>query len=75
MKSNLLAISSALAALAAFALLPASPVAAGVIFVVSAILAVFVADYGRTSKPYVLAGDVVPFDSNCAVSDCVRQAA
>ena len=75
MKSNFLTISSALAALAAFALLPSSPVAAGVIFVVSAILATFVADYGRSTKPYVLAADVVQFEANSAVAQSVRQAA
>ena len=75
MKSNVLTISSALAALASIAILPVSSAAAGIIFVMSAILAIFVADYGRTAKPYGLAAEVVPFNANCNVPDCVRHAA
>ena len=75
MKSNALTISSALAALAAVAILPVSSVAAGIIFVMAAILAIFVADYGRSIKQYGLRAEIVPLDSNCGVQNCLRQAA
>jgi len=64
MKSNTLAISSALAAIAAIVILPVSTVAAGIIFVMAGILAIFVSDYGRPIKPLGLTAEVIPFNAN-----------
>jgi hypothetical protein len=61
MKSNALTISSALAVVASIVILPVSSVAAGVIFVLAGILAVSVADYGRSARPLSLRAEVIPF--------------
>jgi hypothetical protein len=75
MKSNALTISSALAAIAAIVILPVSTVAAGIIFVVTGILAIFVADYGRTIKPLSLRAEIIPFNSTDRVLDSLSAAA
>jgi len=68
MKSNTLAISSALAAIAAIVILPASTVAAGIIFVMAGILAIFVSDYSRPIKTLGLRAEIVPFSAtDCAL--------
>lgn len=62
MKSNLLTISSVLAAASAFVILPVSAAAAGITFTVTGILAVFVADYSRDIRPLSLPAEIIPFD-------------
>jgi hypothetical protein len=62
MKSNLLTISSILAAASAFVILPVSAAAAGITFTVAGILAVFVADYSRDIRPLSLPAEIVPFN-------------
>jgi hypothetical protein len=65
MKTNLLSISSFIAAIA---LLPVSTAAAGIAFVTVGILAVFAADYGRTLAPMGARAEIIPFSSNDRVS-------
>jgi hypothetical protein len=72
MKSNLLTISSALAALAA---LPFSADAAGIIFVATGILAVFTADYGRSLRPLSGRAEIIPFNASNRTPVCLRAAA
>jgi hypothetical protein len=68
MRSNTLAISSALAALAAVVMLPVSTSAAGIIFVMAGILAIFISDYGRPIKTLGLRAEIVPFNAtDCAL--------
>jgi hypothetical protein len=54
MKSNLLPISSVLAAISALVILPVSAAAAGSAFVAVAVLAALTADYGRSVRPLTL---------------------
>jgi hypothetical protein len=75
MKSNVLLISSALAAIASLVILPVSSVAAGVIFVLAGILAISVADYGRSAKPLSLRAEVIPFSSTGRVLVSLGKAA
>jgi hypothetical protein len=63
MKSNALSISVILAALLAVVILPVSTIAAANAVAAVGILAVFVADYGRTIKPLGLRAEVIPFVS------------
>jgi hypothetical protein len=56
MKSNILAISSVLAAISALVILPVSAAAAGTAFMAVAVLAALTADYGRNFKPLSLQG-------------------
>jgi hypothetical protein len=72
MKTNILAITSVLAA---FAVLPLSTAAAGILFVAIGILAVFAADYGRTLAPMSVRAEIVPFDSNEHAANCAGVAA
>lgn len=66
MKTNILAISSVLAAIA---ILPVSTGAAGIILVATGILAVFAADYGRIPAPLGVRAEIIPFSSNDCASD------
>ena len=75
MKTNLVTISSVLAASAAIVILPVSTAAAGITFVVAGILAIFVADYGRTLKPVSLRAEIIPMNPACRVPDCMANAA
>jgi hypothetical protein len=61
MKSNVLSLSTFLAAVAAIVLLPMSAAAAGVAFTVTGVLAVLVGDYGRPLQPVAPRAEVVPF--------------
>jgi len=76
MKSNIFAISTALAAIAALVMLPVNAIAAGgnVILVIG-ILAVFAVDYSRTLKPLKLRARIIAFDSNERASDISDAAA
>lgn len=65
MKSNILPISSVLAALAAVALLPVSATAASLAFTAIGILSIFIADYGRSVAPLRAVAPVVPFGAAC----------
>lgn len=67
MNSNILTISSVLAAIA---ILPVSTVAAGIILVATGILAVFAADYGRAIVPLTVRAEIIPFDSSNRATDC-----
>ena len=66
MKSNLLLISSALAAASSIAILPFSSAAAGVVFVAAAMLAVGVPDCGRSIGPLAPRAELVPFNPGLA---------
>ena len=68
MKSNILLISSVLAALAALALVSINSVAAGLLFVAAGTLAIFVSDYGRAIRPLTVQAEIVPFNPK----DCTR---
>jgi hypothetical protein len=61
MKSNSLLITSALAAASSIALLPVSPAAAGIVFIVAALLALGAPDLGRSITPLAPRAEVVPF--------------
>ena len=75
MNSIALTISSVLAVIAAIAILPVSPAAAGISLVVVGILAVFVADYGRSIKPLAIRAEIIPFNSTGRVRDRLSAAA
>jgi hypothetical protein len=75
MKYNVLTISSALAAVASIFILPVSSVAAGVIFVLAGILAISVADYGRSTRPLSLRAEVVPFSAPVQALNSLSEAA
>jgi hypothetical protein len=72
MKTNILTLSSAFAAVAA---LPFSTDAAGIIFVATGILAVFAADYGRSLMPVSGRAEIIPFNSSTRIPDGLRVAA
>jgi hypothetical protein len=72
MKSTLLTISSALTALV---VLSASAAAAGILFVATGIVAVFVTDYGRTITPLRVRAKIIPLDSNNSGQEFLRAAA
>ena len=63
MKSNTLPIASFLAAVVAFVMLPMSAPAATIAFTVTGVLAVLVADYGRSIEPLKLSAQARPFMS------------
>lgn len=63
MNSNLLTISTLLAAVAAFVILPMNAAASGIAFTVVGVLAVFASDYGRGAKAFGPGAEIVPFDA------------
>ncbi len=75
MNTHILTISSVLAAILALFILPVSTAAAGIAFLVSGILAVFVADYGRSIEPLKPRAEIIPFDSNGPLADGLSEAA
>jgi hypothetical protein len=72
MKSTLLTISSALTALV---VLSVSAAAAGILFVATGIVAVFVTDYGRTILPLRVRAEIIPLSSNNRSQVCLPAAA
>jgi hypothetical protein len=62
MKSNILPISAALAAIAVVALLSVSVTAAGIAATVFSLLAIIHADYGRNTEPLRPAFQVTAFE-------------
>ncbi|MFY9924516.1 MAG: hypothetical protein ABSF76_11875 [Opitutaceae bacterium] len=75
MNTHILTLSSVLAAVLALVILPVSTAAAGVTFLVSGILAVFVADYGRSIEPLKLRAEIIPFNANGPLTDGLSEAA
>jgi hypothetical protein len=64
MKSNIIIVSSVLAAGAALAAFPVSAIAAaGNVLLALGILAVFVTDYGRALKPLRPSAEIIAFNS------------
>jgi hypothetical protein len=62
MKNLLLKNISILAVLASFLVIPVSTVAAGIAFTFTGVIAMLVADYGRTIHPITANADVVAFN-------------
>lgn len=62
MKTNILSLSSVLAASAALVTATVGVVASGIAFTVVGVLAIFALDYRRTLAPLSLPADVVPFN-------------
>ena len=62
MKTNILSISSVLAASAALVLASAGVIAAGIAFTVAGVLAIFAMDYSRTISPVRLPAEIIPFN-------------
>jgi hypothetical protein len=62
MNTNLLSISSVLAASAALVTATVGVVASGIAFTVVGVLAIFALDYRRTLAPVTLPAEVVPFN-------------
>ncbi|HXQ81619.1 MAG TPA: hypothetical protein VN775_09920 [Opitutaceae bacterium] len=75
MKTNSLPLIAFLVAIAAFALLPVSAVAASVAFSVTGMISVFTADYGRKLEPARVSTQVIAFDATRAPSAEFRDAA
>ena len=75
MKTSSITISLVLAAIAAIVILPVSSVAASSAIVATGILAVFVADYGRTIKPLSVQAEVIPFRAAHCVPNARCEAA
>jgi hypothetical protein len=75
MKTTSLPIIAFLAAIAAFALLPMSAVAAGIALSVTGMISVFAADYGRNLQPVRITAQVVPLGEERNPSAELRTAA
>ena len=75
MNSNVLTISSVLAAAAAVILLPVSTAAAAFTFTAVGILSVLVSDYSRTFRPFSPRAEIIPFNSTGRPSALLREAA
>jgi len=70
MKNTLTKNIPILAVLASFLLVPVSTVAAGVAFTFTGVIAMLVADYGRTIEPLTANADIVAFKaSNCELAE------
>jgi hypothetical protein len=74
MKTNILPLIAFLAAIAAFAILPVSAVAASFAVTVTGILSILFSDYGRSLEPVRVPAPVLPF-SLAAMSAGHRAAA
>ena len=75
MKTNALPIKAFLGALGAIFVIPVSAVFAAASFTLTGILAVFLADYGRTIEPLRVRAAVLPFEARGCTSDDLRTAA
>jgi hypothetical protein len=75
MKSNILTISTFLAATAAIALTPVSATAASMAFTAAGLLSVFLSDYGTSIKPFRASATIVPFQSSSQAQDGMADAA
>jgi hypothetical protein len=64
MKNTLIKNLSILAVLASFLVIPVSTVAAGIAFTFTGVIAMLVADYGRTIEPLTVNADVVAFKAS-----------
>jgi hypothetical protein len=75
MKTTSLPLVTFLAAIAAFALLPVSAVAASFAVTVAGILSILAADYGRSLEPLRVLAPVIPLNLALASVDTYRTAA
>lgn len=64
MNTRILPVIAFLAALAAFVLLPVGAVAASTTLAVTGMLAIFLADYGRTIEPVRVSGEIIAFGTH-----------